>query len=95
MPTMIESPLARLSGELLEGARLLMRERPPWEADPPWGTLLEAAFPRLVISGAHSPVFEAVCDALATALEAGFATASTDTGHSEFLEFGREPALLS
>ncbi|MEA2315138.1 MAG: hypothetical protein QOI03_1830 [Solirubrobacteraceae bacterium] len=60
----------QLSGELLRGARLLVRERPPWEADPPLELLRGAAFPKLVISGGHSPVFEAVCDALAQALGA-------------------------
>jgi pimeloyl-ACP methyl ester carboxylesterase len=59
-----ETP-AELSGELLAGARLLMRERPPWDGEPPLQTLRDAAFPKLVISGGHSPVFEAVCDAVA------------------------------
>jgi pimeloyl-ACP methyl ester carboxylesterase len=59
-----------LSGELLAGARLLMRERPPWEADPPFEALRAASFGKLVISGGHSPVFEAVCDAVAEAIEA-------------------------
>lgn len=54
----------RLTGELLTGVRLLMRERPPWQAEPPLEALREAAFPKLVVSGGHSPVFEAVCDAL-------------------------------
>lgn len=61
---------ARLEGELLSGARLLMRERPPWEADPPLQALRRADFPKLVISGGHSPVFEAVCDTLAETLAA-------------------------
>jgi pimeloyl-ACP methyl ester carboxylesterase len=55
----------QLQGELLAGAELLMRERPPWEADPPLGQLREARFPKLVISGRHSPVFEAICDVVA------------------------------
>lgn len=59
-----------LTGELLDGVRLLMRERPPWEADPPFGPLGAAPFPKLVISGGHSPVFEAVCDAVADRLDA-------------------------
>jgi pimeloyl-ACP methyl ester carboxylesterase len=59
-----ETP-GQLTGELLSGVRLLMRERPPWEADPPLDALGMAAFPKLVISGGHSPVFEAVCDAVA------------------------------
>jgi hypothetical protein len=54
-----------LTGELLAGARLLMRERPPWRADPPLDALGGAPFPKLVISGGHSPVFEAVCDVVA------------------------------
>ncbi|HWX51997.1 MAG TPA: alpha/beta hydrolase [Solirubrobacteraceae bacterium] len=60
----------QLSGELLDGARLLMRERPPWEADPPLEELGGAGFPKLVVSGGHSPVFEAVCDAMAERLGA-------------------------
>jgi pimeloyl-ACP methyl ester carboxylesterase len=64
-----ETP-AQLTGELLAGARLLMRERPAWEADPPLQKLREAAFPKLVISGGHSPVFEAICDAAASDLGA-------------------------
>ena len=59
-----------LNEELLAGARHLMRERPPWEADPPFEALRRAAFPKLVISGGHSPVFEAVCDAVASRLGA-------------------------
>jgi pimeloyl-ACP methyl ester carboxylesterase len=54
-----------LTGELLRGARLLMEERPPWEADPPLDELSRAPFAKLVVSGGHSPVFEAVCDVVA------------------------------
>jgi hypothetical protein len=64
-----ETP-AQLSGELLVGARLLMHERPPWEADPPLEDLARARFPKLVVSGGHSPVFEAVCDTVASRLRA-------------------------
>jgi pimeloyl-ACP methyl ester carboxylesterase len=59
-----------LSGELLAGARMLSVERPPWEADPPLRRLREMAFPKLVISGGHSEVFEVVCDELARAIGA-------------------------
>lgn len=59
-----------LEGELLHGVRLLMRERPPWEADPPLELLRSAPFPKLVISGGHSPVFELVCDVVAERLAA-------------------------
>jgi pimeloyl-ACP methyl ester carboxylesterase len=64
-----ETPAA-LAGELLQGARLCMSERPPWEADPPLRTLRAATFPKLVISGGHSAVFEAVCDKLTRRLRA-------------------------
>jgi pimeloyl-ACP methyl ester carboxylesterase len=64
-----ETP-AKLEGELLAGARLLMGERPPWEADPPLEELCAAPFAKLVISGGHSPVFEAICDVVALRLKA-------------------------
>lgn len=64
-----ETP-AELKGELLHGARLCMRERPPWEADPPLDALRDAGFAKRVISGGHSPVFEAVCDNVAARLRA-------------------------
>jgi pimeloyl-ACP methyl ester carboxylesterase len=54
-----------LTGDLLEGARLLMRERPPWELLPPLDELARAPFRTLVISGGHSDVFETVCDRIA------------------------------
>ena len=59
-----------LTGELLAGARMLMLERPPWEASPPWDALRRAPFRKLVLSGGHSPVFEQVCDATARELGA-------------------------
>ena len=55
---------------LEQGAKLLARERPPWEAEIPLAALVSAAFPKLVISGGHSPAFEAVCDALADGIGA-------------------------
>jgi len=70
-----ETP-AELSGELLVGARMLMRERPPWEADPPLERMLAGGFPTLVISGGHSGVFDAVCDVLAGRLGATRAVVS-------------------
>lgn len=56
---------AELGDELLAGARMLAVERPPWTGDPPLDALARAAFPKLVISGGHSEVFELVCDRLA------------------------------
>jgi pimeloyl-ACP methyl ester carboxylesterase len=60
----------QLEGELAHGAALLLRERPPWESEPPLAALRDAPFGKLVISGGHSPVFEAVCDSVAEAIGA-------------------------
>lgn len=59
-----------LEGELLRGAEHAIRERPPWESDPPLELLAREPFPKLVISGGHSPVFETVCDVVAERLGA-------------------------
>ena len=42
--------------------RAAMAERPPWEAEIPFAELRAAPFPKLVLSGGHSPAFDAVCD---------------------------------
>ncbi len=60
----------RLDGDLLAGVTLLMRERPAWEAEPDWEALRRAPFPKLVLSGGHSEVFEAVCDRVAALIGA-------------------------
>jgi pimeloyl-ACP methyl ester carboxylesterase len=49
---------------LEQGALALMVERPPWEAKIPLDELAAAPFPKLVVSGAHNPAFDAVCDVL-------------------------------
>ena len=63
-------PSGRLSPALLQGARTLMVERYPWEADVPLEELRAGAFPKLVVSGAHAPAFDAVCDVLEEELDA-------------------------
>lgn len=68
--------------------------RLPWEGELPVGPLAAASFPKLVISGNHSPAFEAVCDALAASLGvqrayvtgAGHATPETGDTFNETLE---------
>jgi pimeloyl-ACP methyl ester carboxylesterase len=55
---------------LERGAQLVMAERPPWEAEVPLDALAAAAIPTLVVSGDHSPAFEAVCDVIAERLNA-------------------------
>jgi pimeloyl-ACP methyl ester carboxylesterase len=57
-------PERELSPALEQGVRTLMVERLPSEADPPLDALARAPFPKLVVSGAHSAAFDAVCDVL-------------------------------
>jgi pimeloyl-ACP methyl ester carboxylesterase len=63
-------PPGDFSPGLLQGARTLMVERYPWTAEIPLGALAEAPFPKLVVSGAHSAAFDAVCDVLERELHA-------------------------
>ncbi|HJQ84199.1 MAG TPA: alpha/beta fold hydrolase [Candidatus Binatia bacterium] len=58
------TPPGNFTPELLQGARTLMVERSPAEAVIPFEALAGAPFPKLVVSGAHSPAFDAVCDVL-------------------------------
>jgi len=58
---------SRPSPELLQGARTLMVERYPWTAQPPLEAIVA---PTLVVSGAHSEAFDAVCDVLEKRLHA-------------------------
>ena len=57
-------PPGDFSPALLQGARTLMVERSPAEAEPPLDELAATPFPKLVVSGAHSAAFDAVCDVL-------------------------------
>jgi len=63
-------PPSPLPPELEQGARLLMNERGPWEAEIPLRALAETPFPKLVVSGAHHPAFDAICDRLERELSA-------------------------
>jgi pimeloyl-ACP methyl ester carboxylesterase len=74
-------PPGDFSPELLQGARTLMVERHPWTAEPPLDELAATPFPKLVVSGAHSAAFDAVCDVLETRLGAGRAVLP-GAGHS-------------
>jgi pimeloyl-ACP methyl ester carboxylesterase len=58
------SPPGNFTQDLLQGARTLMVERNPAEAEVPLDELACAPFPKLVVSGGHSAAFEAVCDVL-------------------------------
>ena len=57
-------PTGDFTPELLQGARTLMVERYPWEAEIPFDELARTPFPKLVVSGGHSAAFDAVCDVL-------------------------------
>ena len=70
-----------LSPEQEGSVRATMVERAPWEAVIPLDELAATAFPKLVISGAHQPAFDAVCDVLETRLGAERAVLP-GTGHS-------------
>jgi pimeloyl-ACP methyl ester carboxylesterase len=58
------TPPGNFTPELLQGARTLMVERSPVEAVIPLDDLARTPFPKLVVSGGHSPAFEALCDVL-------------------------------
>jgi pimeloyl-ACP methyl ester carboxylesterase len=64
-----------------QNAHLLMNERDPAEARIPLSVLRRANFPKLVVSGAHSPVFDRICDALQSGLWAERAVIA-GAGHS-------------
>jgi pimeloyl-ACP methyl ester carboxylesterase len=74
-------PPQRPSPGLIQGARTLMLERPPWEAEIPLPALRAAPFPKLVVSGAHHEAFEVVCDVLTRRLRAQRAVLP-GSGHS-------------
>lgn len=63
-------PPSPLPPDLEQGARALMVERGPWEAEIPLDVLAAAPFPKLVLSGAHHPAFDGICDALERELHA-------------------------
>jgi pimeloyl-ACP methyl ester carboxylesterase len=63
-------PPSPLPHAIEQGARTLMLERGPWEAEIPVAELRAARFPKLVVSGAHHKAFDAICDALERTLDA-------------------------
>jgi pimeloyl-ACP methyl ester carboxylesterase len=83
-----------LSPELDRGARLLLVERRPWEAEVPLDALAATTFPKLVVSGGHHAAFDAVCDVLEQRLGAeravipgaGHSVQRTGTPFNERLE---------
>jgi pimeloyl-ACP methyl ester carboxylesterase len=63
-------PPSPLPPELEQGARALMVERGPWEAEIPLDALAATEFPKLVVSGNHHAAFDAICDVLERGLPA-------------------------
>jgi pimeloyl-ACP methyl ester carboxylesterase len=60
----------RLSPQFEAATRAAMVERPPQEAEVPLADLAAAPFPKLVVTGAHSPALDAVADVLEQRLHA-------------------------
>jgi pimeloyl-ACP methyl ester carboxylesterase len=87
-------PPSPLPPPLQRGAEMLLVERGPWEARIPLAELAGARFPKLVVSGAHHPAFDAVCDVLEQRLAAeravipgaGHSVQRTGTPFNERLE---------
>jgi len=63
-------PPTPLPPDLAQGAQALTVERGPWEAEIPLDALASTSFPKLVVSGAHHPAFDAICDVLERELRA-------------------------
>jgi pimeloyl-ACP methyl ester carboxylesterase len=57
-------PPTPLPPPVTQGAEALRWERGPWEAEIPVEALGRQPFPKLVVSGAHHPAFDVICDAL-------------------------------
>jgi pimeloyl-ACP methyl ester carboxylesterase len=74
-------PAGEFKPELLQGARTLMVERLPSEAEIPLETLAMAPCPKLVVTGGHHAAFEAIADALEERLDAE-RVVFPDAGHS-------------
>jgi pimeloyl-ACP methyl ester carboxylesterase len=68
------TPPSPLPAPLLQAARLLMVERSPGEAQIPLDELRRAPFPKLVVSGGHSPMFDSICRVIADATDAELVT---------------------
>jgi pimeloyl-ACP methyl ester carboxylesterase len=63
-------PPSPLPPDLEQGAGALAVERGPWEAEIPLDALAAAPVSKLVVSGAHHPAFDVICDVLERELPA-------------------------
>lgn len=84
-------PPSPLPPDLEQGARTLIDERGPWEAEIPLGALRAAPFAKLVVSGGHHAAFDAICDVLERELPAERAVVA---GHGHGVPRSPELAAL-
>lgn len=63
-------PPSPLPPALEDAARVLRKERGPWEAEIPLDELARSSLPILVVSGRHHAAFDGICDVLVGALGA-------------------------
>lgn len=68
----MEPPPDPLPPDVDQGAKMLMRNRLPWDKNPPLDELSRTTFPKLVLSGGHSAAFDAVCEVLSRRLNANY-----------------------
>jgi len=87
-------PPTPLPPDVEQGARTLLVERGPWEAEIPLDELRAAPYPKLVVSGAHHAAFEAICDVLERRLDAERLVLA-GYGHAPQLHPGFNDALAS
>jgi pimeloyl-ACP methyl ester carboxylesterase len=87
-------PPTPLPSDLEQGARTLLVERGPWEAEIPLDDLATAPYPKLVVSGAHHAAFDAICAVLERRLGAERLILS-GYGHAPQLHPGFNDALTS
>ncbi len=66
----VPTPPDPLPDDMEQHVRLLMHSAAYWERDLPSSHVAAAAWPKVVVSGAHDPAQESVCDATATAIQA-------------------------
>jgi pimeloyl-ACP methyl ester carboxylesterase len=83
-----------LPPELEQGARALIVQRGPWEAQPPLSTLAASPYRKLVVSGGWSSVFESTCDIVQERLAAE-RKVLTGAGHNVQNAQGFNEGLLS
>lgn len=83
---------ATLPPEIIDEAAplvpLVRQSRPGWDREPPVSDLRHATYPKLVVSGGHSRGFDAICDALAAAIDAS-RTEVSGAGHE--IQFTGQP----